>query len=378
MDKQIRLFEPFFRSDEVLAEIATCLDVGWTGLGFKTEALEEAWKKYTKLPYAHFLNSATAALHLAVEVLKVSEGWEEGDEVISTPLTFVSTNHAILYSGLTPVFADIDEHLCLDPDSVLEAITPKTRAVIFVGMGGNAGQLERLSEICRDRNLRLILDAAHMAGSQVSGRDAGALADVACYSFQAVKNLPTADSGMVCFSQRDWDLMAREMSWLGINKDTYSRSHGTGYSWEYDVDYLGYKYHGNSVVASMGLVALRYLEADNMRRREIAAIYDRELEGVEGIVRIKTPPDTVSSRHLYQIRHPMRDRLIDFLAARGVSTGVHYKSNTMYPMYEHLAGTTPFAEQASDEVISLPMHLRLTDQDVLDVTRLVTQFVAND
>ena len=133
---------------------------GWTGLGYKTGEFEEAWKNYTGLPHAHFVNSGTAGLHLALKLLKERGGWQEGDEVISTPLTFVSTNHVILYERLTPVFADVDEYLCLDPASVASRISARTRAVCFVGMGGNIGRYREVLEICRARGLALILDGA--------------------------------------------------------------------------------------------------------------------------------------------------------------------------------------------------------------------------
>lgn len=136
--KTINIFRPEFRVDECLDEIRECLEKGWTGLGFKTLEFEEAWKKYTGLPNAHFLNSATSGLHLAVKILKDFHGWQDGDEIITTPLTFVSTNHAVLYENLNPVFADIDYSLNLDPESVAAKIGPKTRAIMFVGIGGNA------------------------------------------------------------------------------------------------------------------------------------------------------------------------------------------------------------------------------------------------
>lgn len=116
--KQIQLFVPTFRTEECLEEIRECLEKGWTGLGFKTIQLEEKWKEYTGLPHAHYLNSATVGLDLAVNVLKEQNGWQDGDEIISTPMTFVSTNHAILYNKMKVVFADVDEYLCLDPKSV--------------------------------------------------------------------------------------------------------------------------------------------------------------------------------------------------------------------------------------------------------------------
>src|SRR4029079_8793777 len=137
-----------------------CLEKGWTGLGFKTVEFEQAFRAHTRLPHAHFLGSASAGLHLALKVLKEERGWSDGDEVITTPLTFVSTNHAILYERLKPVFADVNQYLCLDPASVEAHITPRTRAVIFVGMGGNPGDYKAIRELCNKHNLKLILDAA--------------------------------------------------------------------------------------------------------------------------------------------------------------------------------------------------------------------------
>ena len=195
--KPIQLFVPTFRVDECLAQVRECLEKGWTGLGYKTNEFERAWTEYAGLPHAHFLNSATAGLHLAVRLLKERHGWKDGDEIISTPLTFVSSNHAILYERMRPVFADVDQYLCLDPESIAERITSRTKAVIFVGLGGNAGQLDAVVKLCRERGLKLILDAAHMSGTRLRGRHVGAEGDVSVFSFHAVKNLPTADSGMM-------------------------------------------------------------------------------------------------------------------------------------------------------------------------------------
>ncbi len=234
-------------------EIKECLECGWTGLGFKTVELEEKWREYTNLPYAHFLGSATAGLHLAVKILRDAHGWQDGDEIITTPLTFVSTNHAILYEKLFPVFADVNpKTLCLDPKSIEERITTRTRAVMYVGVGGNPGQLEEVRALCKRKGLKLILDGAHMAGTKVNGRHIGQEADVTVFSFQAVKNLSTADGGMICFQDTEFDAKARKLSWLGIDKDTFLRSSMQGdYKWKYDVPDVGYKYHGNSIMASL-------------------------------------------------------------------------------------------------------------------------------
>ena len=368
--KNINLFTPKFRTEEVLAEIKICLEKGWTGLGFKTIEIEDKWKEYTGLKNAHFLNSATSGLHLAVKILKDVNKWSDGDEIITTPLTFVSTNHAILYEKMEPVFADIDEHLCLDPRDVEDKITKKTKAIIFVGMGGNTGKLNEIIDLCEKHNLKLILDAAHMAGTFIKNNDevvehVGKRCDVTVFSFQAVKNLPTGDSGMICFKNYDYDLLCRKLSWLGIDKDTYQRTNDKGnYKWEYDLIDVGFKYHGNSIMASMALVGLKYLESDNSYRRKVCEKYEKELTKA-GIQTVKTHPDcSVSSRHLFQIIVKERDRFMMLLNSKGIYPGVHYRDNTVYKVYKKDYGVCPNSLKLSEKLISLPLHLNLTDEDV--------------
>ena len=196
----IQVLKPKFHVEECLNAVRECLEKGWTGMGFKTVEFEEAWKAYTGHPYAYYLNSNTVGLHLAVKILKMNNGWQDGDEIISSPITFVSTNLAIEYENMHPVFADVDEYLCIDPEDVVRKITDKTRAVIFVGYGGRVGQLDKVIKICKKHGLKLILDAAHMSGTKVNGVCPGTWdgVDVTVYSFQAVKNLATGDSGCIC------------------------------------------------------------------------------------------------------------------------------------------------------------------------------------
>ncbi len=371
----IQLFVPKFRIDECLAAIRECLEKGWTGLGYKTATMEEEWKIYTGLPHAHFLSSNTVGLHLAVELFKTKFGWADDDEVITTPLTFISTNHAILYAGMKPVFADVDESLCLDPESVVERITPKTKALIFVGIGGNIGQYQKIVDICKEHKIKLILDAAHMAGTRLNGKHVGQEADSVVFSFQAVKNLPTADSGMICFKNQEDDERVRKLTWLGINKDTFSRTAAQGaYKWMYDVEELGYKYHGNSIMAAMGLVQLKYLDQDNSYRRQLAAWYRQNLAGQTKINIINVAPGCESSTHLLQIRVKDRDALMLALNEHQIYPGVHYRDNTEYAMYSFGAGTCPNAAKASQEILSLPMHLGLSRADVDTVCELLIRY----
>ncbi len=368
MDK-IQVLKPFYRVDECLNEIKECLEIGWTGMGFKTTEFENKWKDYTGLNNAHFLNSATVGLHLAIKILKEVNGWNDGDEVISTALTFVSTNHAIKYENLKPIFADVDKSLNLNPDSVRAKITSKTKAIVFVGVAGNTANLLEVIKIAKDNNLKIILDAAHMAGSRISGKHVGFDCDVSVFSFQAVKNLPTADSGMICFTEEKLDKKARELSWLGINKDTFSRSKQGSYKWDYNVTQIGYKYHGNSVIAALGLVGLKYLDDDNERRRAIVNLYKGKISESFEVIEHES---LETSRHLFQILVEDREKIIDFLAQNGVYPGVHYRVNSTYEPYK---GTKLInAEFYSQRLLSLPLHLYLKDEEIIKICDLLLEY----
>ena len=373
----IQVLKPKFHIDECLDSIKECLEKGWTGMGFKTVEFEDEWKKYTGHPHAYYLNSNTAGLHLAVKILKMENAWKDGDEIITTPITFVSTNHAIMYENLHPTFADVDEYLCLDPIDVEKKINDKTRAIMFVGYGGRVGRLEKIIEICKKYKLKLILDAAHMSGTRVNGVCPGTWegVDVAVYSYQAVKNLATGDSGMICFANEKYDKMARHIAWLGINKDTYARSNMGTYAWKYDVDYVGYKYNGNSIMAAIALVQLQYLDEENARRREIVAKYNAAFENNEKIQIVGAPYADECSYHIYELIVPDREALLSELAKNDIYGGVHYRDNTEYSMYIYANGTCPNAHKVSRHLITLPLHMWLTDEDIEKIIEVVSNFL---
>lgn len=373
----IQVLKPKFHTDECLESIRECLDKGWTGMGYKTVEFEDAWKRYTGHKYAYFLNSDTVGLHLAVRILKQKYGWNDGDEIISTPITFVSTNHAILYENMKPIFADVDQYLCLDPIDVEKKITSKTRAVMFVGYGGRVGQLDKIIEICKQHNLRLILDAAHMSGTRVNGVCPGTWSgvDVTVYSFQAVKNLPTGDSGMICWADEESAEITRRMAWCGINKDTYSRFNKGTYSWKYDVDELGYKYNGNSIMAAIGLVQLKYLDEENQIRRHYCDMYTNGLKNNPNIAIIPAPYPNECAFHLYELAVSNRDDLLNKLSQHGINCGVHYRDNTEYQLYSYAQGMCPHAQKISQKLITLPLHIWLTDTDVELVINEINKYV---
>ena len=373
----IQVLKPKFHVEECLDAVRECLEKGWTGMGFKTVEFENDWKAYTGHKNAYFINSNTVGLHLAMQILKMENGWQDGDEVITTPITFVSTNHAILYENLHATFADVDEYLCLDPVDVEKKINDKTRAVIFVGYGGRVGQLDKIIEICKKHNLKLILDAAHMSGTRVNGVCPGTWdgVDVAVYSYQAVKNLATGDSGCICFADEKLDKMARQIAWLGINKDTYARSNKGTYAWKYDVDYVGYKYNGNAIMGAIAQVQLKYLDEENQRRRQIVERYNEAFKDNKNVEIVRAPYHDECSYHIYELIVPDREALLNELAAHDIYGGVHYRDNTEYSMYLYANGTCPRAHKVSQHLITLPLHMWLTAEDVEQIISIVNNFL---
>ena len=374
-NEHVKLFIPTFEIDDCLKEIRECLELGWTGAGFKTEEFESLWNNYSGSRYSLFLNSNTSGLEIAIQSLAILNAWPADGEIITSPLTFVSTNHAILRNNLKPHFVDVDDSFCLDPMQVRAAINGKTVAVLYVGIGGNTGKLVEISQICKEANVPLILDAAHMAGTKyLSEKTFTEIADIAVFSFQAVKNLPTADSGLLSTDEPDIIELAKKLSWLGINSSTFQRSsEKNSYRWMYDVEYVGSKSNGNSIMAAIAKVQLGVLDRDNKYRRELARAYDKGLFMLKRIRFPVTYEEIVSAQHLYQIRVPdgLRDELIQHLNANKIDVGVHYRLNTNYKMYRNSGNSLTQARAIENEVISLPLHLRLEMDDILRVTECI-------
>ncbi len=374
LKREIQLFKPIFNKEEIIKQISECLDKGWTGLGFKTLEFEEKFKDYTKVSNAHFLNSATSGLHLALEIIKKVH--PELDYVVTSPLTFISDSHVIKHANLIPKFLDVGPDLCINPELLekyLDEYSHGVLAVIYIGIGGNTGDLDSIVKICKKYNISLILDASHMMGTYYNGFHIGNEADFTVFSFQSVKNLPTADSGMLICKNPKHDELARKLSWLGINKDTYSRQTEGG-NWEYSVEDIGWKYHGNSIMAAMGIAGLEKLSEQNNIRRYHAGIYRKDLSTFYNTIPINE--NCISSYHLYQVRVPEehRDRIIKCARNFGIQLGVHYKSHKEYNIYKHYDYNTPNADTCSKQLISLPIGPHLNFEDIEFVCEVLNAY----
>lgn len=372
----IPMFAPVYDVDNCIKEIRECLEKGWLGQGYKTIEFEEQWKQYTGLPNAHLLCTATAGLNLAVKIFKQKYGWKNDDEIISTPLTFVATNNAVLINNMKICFADVDETLSLDPEDVRRKINNKTKAVIFVGIGGNIGNYYEIAEICKEHGLLLILDAAHMAGTRFNGKIPGYEADAVIYSFHVTKNLSLADAGMLCFKEFENDSAARKLSWNGIDITASPAGYEKHYKWKQNITQVADAYNGNSIMASIAIAQLPLLDKENEYRRKVALWYEKYLSGIDGIRFVSIPRECESSQWLYQIIvSNYRDELMEYLQSHDIGCALHYLDNTEYPMYAEQSGICKKAKYLSDHIISLPCHLRITEENVMYIAETIKQFI---
>lgn len=367
----MQLFRPTYEVDECVEAIRKVLASGWTGPGPQCKQFEESWCQLTGAKYSHFLNSATAALHIAVRMLDLPKG----SKILTTPLTFVSTNAVILYEGHEPVFVDINEDdLSLDSkDFAKKAHEHNAKASLWVHYGGQASKhFDQTMKMIQDGSLKemqVIEDCAHAGGAYYSnGSRVGSRMDtISCFSYQAVKNLPTFDSGLICCPTASLLERAKRLAWLGIDKDTYARTsahQNEVYKWRYDVYELGWKYNGNDIAAAIANTQLKYLDRDNDYRRKLYHAYQKNLKGHSQIKLISHTPH--SAHHLVVIRVKNREEVIMALKAKGIAPGVHYLPNCEFPIFQkfYKKGSCPNMEKISSEIISLPNHLQLTQADI--------------
>jgi perosamine synthetase len=368
----IQVFKPSL-GDEELAAVKLALESGWIGLGPKTEEFEQKFAAYVGAKYVIGLNSGTAALHLAMM------GYNFGplDEVIVPALTFVSTVHAIRYVGATPVFADVREDtLCLDVDDVARKITPRTRAVVPVHYGGHPCDMDELHALTDPRGILVIEDAAHAAGAEYKGRRVGSISQATCFSFHAVKNLTMGEGGAIATNDARVNATARKLRWVGINKDTWSRSADLRtYGWYYEVEEIGFKCHLSDIPASIGIVQLQKLDRSNDRRRQLRQQYNEALADVPWLTTPIARDYILHASHNYVIKTNYRDRLNLYLKEKGIATGVHYMPAHLHPVYRTDSTRLPVTDVVWRRLLTLPLYPDLTDQDIRGIVAAVKSFV---
>lgn len=361
--------------DAEIAEVTDTLRSGWIGYGPKSIRFEEDFAAYTRAPHALSMNSATAALHLAL----IAAGVGPGDEVVTTPLTFCATANVIVHVGARPVFVDVDERTQnLDVSRLEDAITPRTRAILPVHMCGWPCDMDEIARIAARHGLPVIEDAAHATEAWYRGRKIGALSPFTAFSFYATKNMTTGEGGMLAVTEQAAHDRIKALRLHGLDKDAWKR-YTPGAFLPYETLEPGWKYNMNDIQASLGLHQLARLEANLCVRQDVWERYDEGFEDLDVVTR-PVPRDgqgTRHARHLYTLRLvPGRlacDRatFLKALGAENIGSGIHFVPVHLHRWYREQLGTGrgdfPVAEAIGDTTFSLPLDAGLTGDDVCDV-----------
>jgi len=374
VSRHIQRRVPFARADITEAEINEVVDTlrsGWLTTGPKTAKFAEEFQAFINVRHAMPVSSCTAALHLGLLALGVGPG----DEVITTTFTFVSTATTILHVGARPVLVDIDEPtLNIDPRRVAEAVTPRTKAIVPVHIGGLPCDMAALEQIARTRGLRILEDAAHAFPARSGGRMVGTIGDATAFSFYATKNLTTGEGGMLTTNDDRVAETVASLTLHGMSRDAWKRYTEAG-SWWYDITAPGYKYNMPDLQAAIGLHQLRRATELWQRRQRLASMYRERLADIPFVqLPALAPEGDEHACHLFTIRLrpgtlPInRAQFIEALGARGVSTSVHFIPVHLHTFSRerlgYATGAFPHAERAYASIISLPFHTSLVEDDI--------------
>jgi len=374
-----RPFLPFARPSITQREkqaVLEVLDSGWLTTGPRTKLFEERFAAVVGSRHAVALNSATAALHLALEALGVGAG----DEVIVPTWTFAASAEVVVYRGARPVLVDVDRRtLNATPEAILAAVTPRTRAVIAVHIAGMPGEIDRLVDLLEGRGIAVVEDAAHAFPSRIggpAGRYAGTFGRAGAYSFYATKTITTGEGGMLVTDDDAIAARARVMALHGISRDAWDRYAAEG-AWYYEIEDAGYKYNMTDIAAALGLVQLERAEELLAARRAIASAYTDAFCASAAADLLELPEDAKDGSHawhLYVVRLELDrlgiDRAAVMMSLReaGIGASVHFIPLHLHPYYRTRWGTRPedhpVATREYDRVISLPIWPGMTPEDV--------------
>ncbi len=372
----IRLFKPSLGEKE-LESVKEAFERSWVGLGPKVNEFENKWADFVGAKLAVGVNSATAALHLALRVFK----FPKGKKVLVPAMTFSATAAAVLYNDLIPVFVDSDYNtLGMSLDDLDKKFDEDCVAVIPVHYAGHPVAMEKLVPWARERGLKIIEDCAHTSGSLYNGKNLGTWGDIGCFSFEEKKLMTTGDGGMMVTNDPELFKDVKAMRWVGIDKDnwkiaqSYTDVNKDAYHWFYEINELGWKYNMNDLAASIGLVQLERLPEMNKRRSEIITKY---LSGIKNLKTIRPLLPYEPNRYVYQmfgIRTEHKEDLILYLKSKGIATGCHYTPLTMQPLFKPYASICPVAQSEYYKMITLPLHADLTNEEVDYIVDNLNQF----
>lgn len=369
MNKNISVQKPYLNREE-LAAISGVLKSCWLGMGAEVKEFEEEVKKYLGAKYFIAVNTGTSAIHLALEAV----GIKKGDEVIVPSLTFVGSIHPILYCGAKPAFCDVEyDTLNIDVKDAEERITKKTKAVLPVHYSGQPCDMAALLKLGKKYKIKIIEDAAHAFGSTYKEKKIGSFGDIACFSFDPIKNITCGEGGGIATSNSKWAKKVILQRFMGIDKETWVR-YKNKRSWYYQVKSIGFRYHMSNINAAIGIAQLKRAEEIIKRKKEIAKMYDFEFKRIKDIDLVKKDYDRIAPfNYIIKVKKG-RERLIDYLKERGIDTGVHYIPNHIQPFFKEFKKKLPVTEKLYGEILTLPLYYDMADGDVNKVVDNVKGF----
>lgn len=360
--------------EEELAAVKEAFEYGYFGLAYKVLEFEDALKTYLGAKHVVATCNGTSALHLAIDTLGIGIG----DEVIVPSLTYIGSFQAISATGATPVPCDVyPDTLLINIDDVRERITPKTKAIMPIHYAGNPCDIDALITIIKEFNLRLVEDAAHAFGSIYKGQKIGGIGDMICFSFDSIKNITCGEGGAIIFQSEELAEQAKQKRLLGIDRKSHT-STWKERSWFYQVKSQGFRYHMSNINAAIGVEQLKKVDSFIARRRDICRRYDAAFQDILGVKSLPINYTEVAP-HIYVIRvkNGYRDGLMAYLKDCDIETGINYVPNHLHPLYATDRVNLPHTEQALEEILTLPLHFGLSDDDVETVIKAVIQGMAH-
>jgi len=332
---------------------------GYVGQGERVNEFEKEFSKKFKIKNVVSVNSGTSALKLALDLIGVGPG----DEVITTPYTWVGTNTVILEQFAKPVFADVQYDTGnIDPHDIEKRINNKTKAIIVVHFGGYPCDMDEISKIAKKHNLPIIEDAAHALGAEYKGKPIGTISDYTIFSFQAIKHITTGDGGMISVLDDDKYKQALRKRWFGIDrmnkKNTFSEDPFG------DIKEKGFKHHMNDIAATIGLEQLKHFDSIFERRKEIAEKYKRELRNIPGIKLLKYENDRIHANWLFVVHIDNRNDFMEHMNSKGIITTIHNWRNDKYSIFGGIKKDLPNLEKLNKTLVNLPFHYGLSNYEI--------------
>lgn len=346
--------------DEAITRVTEVLRSKWLNTGKMEKELRETFSRKFKTPYVVAVSNGTGALRASYAMLGVGYG----DEVVSTPYTFIATNTSILEQGAKPVFADIRyDDLNVTAESIEKKITKKTKAIVAVHYAGNPVDLDEIRALAKSYNLPFVEDSAHALGSKYKGKYIGETGELVTFSLQVVKIVTAGDAGMIATDNEEYYQALKKRAWFGVDRDN-KQSNLFFDPLPEEIDVLGFKYNLNDIVSSLGIAAINHYDEPAAKRKKIGELYRQELKGLSKFQLLPYYPDRTPNYQIFPIHVKDRNEFARFMWDNGIQIVVNNRRNDKYKIFGGIQKDLVNLAKAEADTILLPIHWDLTEKDV--------------